>query len=242
MTVCCPCDVLDHPRKPVIPAGLSALPRQLDGLPEYRLAMLRDIPLFPPLSGWRAREGDDLGVMLLEMWAYVLDILGFYDERIANETYLRTAVLRPSLRKLVELIGYQPRPAVGASVVLAAIADGKKLVKLPPRTAFRSGAFDGQPPQVFETEIEYDVHSLKNLWKTSPVRERTVGDRLLFEADTARLARDQIIAFVWTFPRSLVASSPVSAFSTFERRSTKTAAGKRRTDVHRSHGRTSNSN
>jgi predicted phage baseplate assembly protein len=226
MTVCCPCDVLDHPRKPVIPAGLSALPRQLHGLPEYRLAMLRDIPLFPPLSGWRAREGDDLGVMLLEMWAYVLDILAFYDARIANETYLRTAVLRPSLRKLVELIGYQPCPAVGASVVLAAIADGKKLVKLPPRTAFRSGAFDGQPPQVFETEIEHDIHSLKNLWKTDPVRERTVGDRLLFEADTARLVRDQIVAFVWNSPRSLVAASPVSAFSTFERQSTKTAAGK----------------
>jgi hypothetical protein len=226
MTVCCPCDVIDHPRKPVIPAGLSALPRQLAGLPEYRLAMLRDIPLFLPLAGWRAREGDDLGVMLLEMWAYVLDILGFYDERIANETYLRTAVLRPSLRKLVELIGYQPRPALGASVVLAAIADSKKVVKLPARTAFRSGAFDGQPPQVFETEIEHEIHFLKNLWKTGPLRERTVGDRLLFEADTARLARDQIVAFVWTSRRRTVASSPVSAFSTVERRSIQTAAGK----------------
>ena len=30
--------------------------------------------------------------MLLEMWAYVLDVVGFYDARIANESYLRTAV------------------------------------------------------------------------------------------------------------------------------------------------------
>ena len=44
--------------------------------------------------------------MLLEMWAYVSDVLGFYDERIANETYLRTAHRRPSLRRLVELLGY----------------------------------------------------------------------------------------------------------------------------------------
>ena len=29
--------------------------------------------------------------MLLEMWAYVLDVLAFYEERIANETYLQTA-------------------------------------------------------------------------------------------------------------------------------------------------------
>ena len=79
---------------------------------------------------------------------------------------------------------------------------------------------------MFETEIEHEIHSLKNLWKTGAVRERTFGDRLLFEADTARLARDQIVAFVWTSPRSLVASSSISAFSTSERRSTRTAAGK----------------
>ncbi|HWP45162.1 MAG TPA: putative baseplate assembly protein, partial [Blastocatellia bacterium] len=124
---CCPCDALIHPGKPEIAAGLPSLPRQLAGFAEYRLAMLRDIPLHPALSGWRARGGDDLGVMLLEMWAYVLDVLGFYDERIANETYLRTGVLRPSLRRLVELIGYRPRPALAASVVLAAIADGDRL-------------------------------------------------------------------------------------------------------------------
>jgi hypothetical protein len=68
MTTCCPCDELKHPVKPDIPAGLSALSRQLAGFPEYRLAMLRDIPTYAPLAGWRAREGDDLGLMLLEMW------------------------------------------------------------------------------------------------------------------------------------------------------------------------------
>ena len=41
MTVCCPCDTLIHPAKPDIPAGLSALPRQLAGFPEYRLAIAR---------------------------------------------------------------------------------------------------------------------------------------------------------------------------------------------------------
>ena len=225
MTSCCPCDELEHPAKPVIAAGLPALPRQLAGLPEYRLAMLRDIPLHLPLTGWRAREGDDLGVMLLEMWAYVLDILGFYDERIADESYLRTAVLRPSLRKLVELIGYQARPALGASVVLAVIADGKKLIKLPPRTGFRSGAFNGQPPQVFETEIDHSIHPLKNEWRLGPTRARTVGDRLLLEVDTARLARDQIAVFVWPAPRNVLATIPVTAFRA-ARPSVETAAGK----------------
>src|SRR5690606_3884153 len=113
----------------------------LAGFVEYRQALLRDIPLHAPLSGWRARSADDLGIMLLEMWAYVLDVVGFYDERIANETYLRTAVLRPSLRKLVDLIGYLPRPALASSVVLGAIAEGNPAVSVPAGTAFRSDAF-----------------------------------------------------------------------------------------------------
>ena len=101
MKICCPCDELKHPAKPEITAGLPSLRRQLAGFPEFRVAMLRDIPKYAALHQWRAREGNDLGIMLLEMWAYVLDVIGFYDERIANESYLRTAVNRSSLRKLV---------------------------------------------------------------------------------------------------------------------------------------------
>lgn len=193
MSICCPCDVIVHPGKPEIAAGLLALPRQLAGFPEYRQAMLRDVPRHLALSQWRAREGDDLGLMLLEMWAYVLDILGFYDERIANESYLRTAILPPSLHRLIELIGYQPRPALAASVVLAAIADGKRLVTLPPRTGFRSNAFQGEPPQVFETEIEQTIHPLKNEWTLAPVREKVTGGELLLESSTAAFNIDQLV-------------------------------------------------
>jgi hypothetical protein len=120
-TAGCPCDQLEFPPTPDIPAGLSTLPRQLAGFPEFRAAMLShiathelmDTDIVPvsqqrPLQDWRAREGDDLGIMLLEMWAYVLDVLAFYEERIANETYLQTAQREISLRRLVELIGYRP--------------------------------------------------------------------------------------------------------------------------------------
>ena len=39
----CPCDRLEFPPKPDIAAGLSALPRQLSGFPEFRAAMLSHI-------------------------------------------------------------------------------------------------------------------------------------------------------------------------------------------------------
>src|SRR4051812_10109919 len=127
----CPCDARTFPAGLAIPAGLSELPRQLAGFPEFRAAMLAQVPTQPALVGWRARGDDDFGVMLLEMWAYVCDVVAFYDQVIANESYLRTAKLRPSVRKLVSLLGYLPRPAVAASVRLSLLADGKQPVWIP---------------------------------------------------------------------------------------------------------------
>ena len=194
---CCPCDELIHPPKPDIPAGLSTLPRQLAGFPEFRRAMLREIPTHAPLSEWRAREGDDRGIMLIEMWAYVLDILGFYDERVANETYLTTAMRRPSLRRLVELIGYRPRPGTAASVVLAAIAEGPQPLVLPAGTSFRSGAFDGEPPQVFESTVDTVIEPKRNRWTVAPIRPAASGREILMEPASVNLQKDALALFQW---------------------------------------------
>ena len=137
----CPCDQFVFPPSLVIPAGLPALPRQIASFPEFREAMLAAIKSEPALQQWRARTSDDFGVMLLEMWAYVCDSISFYDEVIADESYLRTASLRPSLRKLVALLGYVPRPAVAAGADLAILAAGRQRILLPTGTKFRSGLF-----------------------------------------------------------------------------------------------------
>ena len=73
-----------------IDAGLATIPRQIATFAQFRHAMLA-APARPPLAHWRARGDQDLGVMLIEMWAYVCDVVAFYDETIAHESYLRTA-------------------------------------------------------------------------------------------------------------------------------------------------------
>jgi hypothetical protein len=207
----CRCDQIDFPPKPQIPAGLSVLPRQLAGFPEFRLAMLRQIPAhvlmdageFPvnlqrPLRAWRAREGDDLGIMLLEMWAYVLDVLAFYEERIANEGYLPTAVRPVSLQELVTLIGYIPRPAIGAEVTLALFAEtGKGLISVPVGTGFRSGAFEGGKPQIFEASEDVTIDPARNEWALAPIRRSTFGGQFTMPPGDARLARDDLALFAW---------------------------------------------
>src|SRR5688572_20419346 len=157
-----------------IRAGLDSLPRQTQTFPDVRQSLLAAIPTKPALGAWRARSGDDLGLMWLEMWAYIADVLGFYDARIANETYLRTAQLRPSLRRIVELLGYVPAPGVAGQAWLAAISDRRE-VRIPARAGFRSSAFENQAPQVFEIEHEVTVHELANSWEIGPVSTGVVA-------------------------------------------------------------------
>ena len=160
----CPCDTISPPAPVNVPAGLSELPLQFASFPQFRTAMLDAITREPALSQWRARSSDDFGVMLFEMWAYVCDSMAFYREVIGNEQYVRTAELRPSLRKLVDLLGYVPRPASSATVYLVAQADGRQPVVIPAGTAFRSGAFPGGTPQTYELDSNSRIHPLLNKW------------------------------------------------------------------------------
>jgi uncharacterized phage protein gp47/JayE len=158
-----------------IMAGLNTIPRQIASFSDFRNAMLADIHSKFPLYYWRARQGDDPGIMLLEMWAYICDSIAFYDEVIANESYVRTARQRASVKKLASLLGYLPRPAAAAFVSLAAMAEGRQILKIPSGTAFRSGAFGGNPPQVFETSHDLFIHPFTNRWSIEPIIPYTIG-------------------------------------------------------------------
>jgi hypothetical protein len=171
----CPCDRFEFPPRLYIAAGLPHLPRQIASFPEFRRAILHDIGGNPALKDWRGRQPDDFGVMLIEMWAYVCDAIAFYDKVFADETYVRTALRRESLSALIALLGYRPRPAVASMVDLVALAEGRRAVTLPAGTAFRSEAFDGHPPQVFELTEEAVIHPLSNQWMLQPRRPSTFG-------------------------------------------------------------------
>ena len=53
---------------------------------------------------------ENWGVGLLQAWAIVIDVLTFYQERIANEGYLSTATERRSVLELARSTGYELRP------------------------------------------------------------------------------------------------------------------------------------
>ena len=67
-------------------------------------------------ESWNDFEEDNAGRMLVESFAYIADLLLFYLDRQANETYLPTATERQNLINMCKLIGYTTKNATSAQV------------------------------------------------------------------------------------------------------------------------------
>ena len=70
-------------------------------------------PKFAALRSLTTRDLDDFTIALLDGWATLADVLTFYQERIANEFWLRTATERDSILRLAQLIGYRLKAGGG---------------------------------------------------------------------------------------------------------------------------------
>lgn len=136
------------------PAGADRLEYRIGTFPTFRRALLNQLEGERELVNWRPSAGDDLGLQVLDAWAYVGDILTFYNERYANEHYLRTALLPDRVAALVGLLGYRPRPAIAATGRLAVIAAGPGPLVVPKGLAIASKASPGVPSQTFEVDEE----------------------------------------------------------------------------------------
>lgn len=130
--------------------GLPAIGYRLGTYASFRRALLHGAARTPALRRWTAREQTDYGTALLEQWAYVADILAFYQERIANEAFLRTAVRPESVQWLAEGLGYRPAPALSALASLAFTTDRE--LELPARMRVQHVPRHREPPETFETD------------------------------------------------------------------------------------------
>ncbi len=159
------CD--DQPAVPAAPVvinnspGLPSINYRIGTFTSFRRAMLGRVaqialpdPTTPnPFAGWREGSDGDYHTVLIELWAYLADILTFYQERIANEAYIGTAIQRDSLMRLAQLIDYRPGPGAGASGVVAFTVAKGNVVTLPAGYRVGSRPLSGRPAAVFETSV-----------------------------------------------------------------------------------------
>jgi predicted phage baseplate assembly protein len=130
---------------------------------------------------------DDPAIALLDAWATVADIVTFYQERIANEGFLRTATERRSVLELARAIGYELRPGVAAAAYLdfrmqvpaaaapapgpaapatAVVTQGTKVLSVPAQ---------GKLPQPFETGQEFTADAALNEVSLRTRQAQTLG-------------------------------------------------------------------
>jgi predicted phage baseplate assembly protein len=150
----CPCAQCLRPRAVSNPPGLAQIAYRADDFAGLRQAMLRTRPGETAIGTWRPAPGD-LGLQILEWWAYLGDILTFYNERIANESYLRTATQPGSVANLVALLGYEPAPGIAATGQVAATrsaAHPSEPLVIPAGMRLSSVATPGVAAQTFEVD------------------------------------------------------------------------------------------
>jgi hypothetical protein len=146
----CPCDDPSTCPWPIWnPRGLPEIAYRAGDFASFRRAMLHALPGESELAGWRPTASTDLA-QVVDWWAYIADVLAFYTERIANEAYLGTATLPESVSRLVSVLGYRPRPGIGATATLGVLAAGPGPITLPAGFAVMSKAAPGVDPQTFE--------------------------------------------------------------------------------------------
>lgn len=178
--------------------GLSAIVYRTGTWATFRESMHARLSSFdyPALAPLKTRDNDDFTIAFLDAGAVMLDILSFYQERLANESYLRTAAQLRSLTELGRLIDYQPAPGVSASVYLAfslistaglAPDPSTPAITIPAGTQAQSVPAQGQTPQTFETLADIQA---KADWNALPVQtgapwSPATGDTSVYLAGTS---------------------------------------------------------
>jgi predicted phage baseplate assembly protein len=162
------------------------------------------VPPEHPLAALTVRTTDDPAIALLDAWAVVLDVLTFYQERIANEGYLRTATEFRSVLELARLVGYTPRPPVGASVYLAYTLQKDSSLTIPRGSRATSTPGSGQMPQTFETSADLPAQDTWNALTPRKGRtqqfeplQTTAGRRVWFTGLTTLLKPNDPLLLVF---------------------------------------------
>ncbi len=167
------CD--QFPRPLYNPPGRSVLNYRIGDFLSFRDALLQPLvdddlkPIETALNDWRPGVESDLALQMVEWWAYLADILAFYNERHLHAAFLGTAVNAPEVSRLIRLLGYRPRPGIGARGTLAGLVTGNKSITLPAGFQIMSKPGPGKQPQTFELDAAAVLAPLDHIRRSPPI-------------------------------------------------------------------------
>jgi len=130
---------------------------------------------------WAVTDPADIGVALLETFAYLGDILSFYTDRMASEGFIGTASQRASVLQIANMLGYSPTPSSSAVTTLTFTNNnGSSSVTILAGTQVASSTVvNGQSTQViFETDSDLTLAASATGSVTATQGVTTTGESL----------------------------------------------------------------
>lgn len=161
--------------------GLSTIAYRVGTHPQFRQSLLASLSKakVSALQKLTTRADNDFAIALLDAWATVADVLTFYQEQIANESYLRTAKEQLSLLHLAQLIGYKLNPGVAANTYLAFTLEDApgvpRQVMIETGTKVQSIPGVNEQPQIFETVENIQARTEWNVLKPRSTQLQSIG-------------------------------------------------------------------
>ncbi len=179
-------------------------------------AMLDLLPARAP--GWSDRTEADLGMALLELFAYAGDQLSYLQDRVALEGFLRTATQYESVRKLLRLVDYTLYPGHAASADLVVEAVGNAPLHLPAGFQASTATTSTASSVIFETGADaVVVPGLSRMALAVDAPSNVAGDQaILASIDTSLLAPGNRVLFQSGAARefAMVAARSIGATTT----------------------------
>lgn len=158
--------------------GLSTLRHRVGTHGRFKAAMAADISHYENLRALSTRDDGDPSIALIDACAAMLDCITFYQERIINEGFLRTATERRSILELARTIGYELGPGVAASALLAFTVEDAPgtpgYAVIDKGTKVQSVPGPGEKPQIYETLERIDAQARWNVLKPNLTETQTV--------------------------------------------------------------------
>lgn len=99
---------------------------------------------------WTDRDPGDFTMMLVDLWAYMGDIMHYYIDRAAGESFIETATQKESVLALANLFDYTPRTRAAAKTTVYISNGSSGSVTLPRGTVF-VGEGDDSDYEFFST-------------------------------------------------------------------------------------------
>jgi hypothetical protein len=129
------------------------------------------IPNFAPQ--WTSRDSSDFGIVLIELFSYLGDLLNYQIDRAANESFIDTATQRDTVIKLASLLGYIPNSGAAATGSVT-FTNPNATVTIPKGATLTTSGDNANPSITFTLDADTVVNT--NSTATGNVTQGSIVD------------------------------------------------------------------